>query len=92
MENMYQEVARFECRWLSGPPGDVLTRIKALADRNGCWVQLWQNPSTAMEPGWLFWLETHAVGANERMQAFCKDRESDREVDKWLKSTLEQMS
>lgn len=67
------EVERFEGRWLKGPPSQILARIDALAHRHGCWVQLWCNPCASMGPGWLFWLETHAVGANDRIQAFQYD-------------------
>ena len=84
------KVSRFMALWLKSPPAEMMPRIEAFANRHGCWAHLWQNPYASLEPGWLFWLETHIDGAGGRMQELQADLRFNpelRELNKWFQST-----
>ena len=66
-----KEIHQFDCRWLKEKPRHLLPRIKALAEKNGCRLRVWENPCG--REGVLFWIETYADGAGGRMESFRAD-------------------
>ena len=80
---MVNKIEHFDSRWLAAKPFRVLARIKALAERRGCWVRVWENPCG--REGVLFWIETYAgEGAEGRAESFRADWMADPELKKWF--------